>query len=79
MTGKNGTQQQPAVKQQPDASSAIYHKLKKGVGHELVNDTNVHELILMAAQYGAMPRPSSASASERTSEQTVTRWPAACK
>ena len=22
------------------------------MGHELVNDTNVHELILMAAQYG---------------------------
>lgn len=52
MTGKNETQQHPAIGQQPDASFAIYHKLKKGVGHELVNDANVHELILMAAQYG---------------------------
>jgi hypothetical protein len=32
--------------------TGIYQKLKVGLGHELVNDENVHELILMASQYG---------------------------
>lgn len=30
----------------------VYHKLKVGVGHELVNDGNVHALIRIADGYG---------------------------
>lgn len=32
--------------------TAIYRDLKKGVGHELVNDANVFELIDLAVQDG---------------------------
>lgn len=35
-------------------TAAIYHKLRKGLGHELVTQGNVQELILMATQYGDM-------------------------
>ncbi len=36
----------------PASLAQIYHKLKVGMGHELVNDGNVHALISIAHGYG---------------------------
>ena len=44
---------QSSTTAQPEESlAAIYHKLRAGMGHELVNDGNVHELISIAQGYG---------------------------
>ena len=51
---------------QPDAME-IYRRLKRGVGHELVNDDNVFELIELAAQDG-----------HRLIEQELREWQAPC-
>ena len=43
---------QDAAQPQQEPLAAIYHKLKAGTGHELVNDGNVKELIAIAHGYG---------------------------
>jgi hypothetical protein len=45
----------------------IYHRLKIGFGHELVNDDNVFALIDMAMRYG-----------DKHIEQQLREWQAPC-
>lgn len=46
----------------------IYRKLKAGLGHELVDDSNVDELIQMASRQG-----------NETLETILREWKAECK
>lgn len=48
-------------------TQAIYRLLKKGLGHELVNDGNVFELIEIAQRHG-----------DRLVEQELREWESPC-
>lgn len=46
---------------------AVYAKLKRGLGHELVNDDNIFTLIALAKRYGDV-----------TLEEALTEWQSDC-
>ncbi len=47
-----GNDSRAAVSSSKDDVTRIYHELKLGSGHELVNDSNVDALIQLAMEYG---------------------------